>query len=268
MRKLRLVCLVVLAACGDDGGSVAGPDAPGPPNTGAVSLSSYKTMQTTQVMGNIVNASFLFRPAPATCTSQQIGPCILSQCTVLPGQPMYVNAGTVTVTGLSQTLTLTPSSITNMYQPDNSANAFVGGETVNITGMGATAPAFTLSLTAPSLASITVPAKPSGTNPLAIDRSHDLAVAWTGGGASDIDFVFGSTSGGPSLNCAFAATAGSGTIPTAALAMLPAGSGSFSASTEVFKSVDVGEWRMFGEAFYIAVWSADMSQSSVTTMVQ
>jgi hypothetical protein len=128
-----------------------------------------------------------------------------------------------------------------------------------------------MSLTAPSLASITTPAKPAGMNPLVITRSQDLAVAWTGGGTGEMDFVLGTTNGsnpGPTLNCSFPANAGSGTIPTAALAMLPAGNGSFSASTYVFKDVDIGEWRIYGQAFFTAVWSADMSQSAVTATLQ
>jgi hypothetical protein len=272
-----LVCVVALAACGDDGAGNGGDggmrDAPAPPNTGSVFLSSYKSMQTgTQVMGNIINASFLpAQPQAFTCTSQVVGPCVLSQCTQSTALPMYVSGGTITVGGLSKPVTMTPSTITNMYQPDNSANPFAGGETVTISGAGATAPAFMLSLTAPGLASITTPAKPAGTNPLVINRSQDFAVAWTGGGPGDMDFVFGSTNGsspGPSLNCSFAASTGSGTIPAAALAMLPAGNGTFSGSTNSLKSVDVGEWRFWGQAYFTAVWSVDMSQFGVTTTLQ
>lgn len=271
-----LVCVVALAACGDDDGSGTG-DGGGsgtvPPNIGTVYLSSYKATQTGggQVMGNIVNAQFVVNPMIGTCTSQTIGPCIISQCMLSTTNPMYVSGGVVTVTGLSQAVSMTPSTITNMYLPDNSASAFVGGEMVHIQGGGATAPAFTLSFTAPGLASITAPARPAGTNPLVINRAQDLAVTWTGGGASDMDFVLGSMNGsnpGPTLNCSFPASAGSGTIPAAALAMLPAGSGTFGAATEVVKNVDIGDWRFWGQAFYTSVWSADMSQSGVTATLQ
>jgi hypothetical protein len=268
--------MVALAACGDDAsgtGDGGMRDAAAPPNTGSVFLSSYKSMQVgTQVMGNIINASFLpAQPQAFTCTSQVIGPCVLSQCTQSTALPMYVSGGTITLTGLSRAVTMTPSTITNMYQPDNTTNSFVGGETVTIAGTGATAPAFMMSLTAPSLASITAPTKPAGMDPLLINRSQDLAVAWSGGGTGDMDFVFGSTNGtnpGPTLNCSFPASAGSGTIPTAALAMLPAGNGSFSGSTEALESVDVGEWRFWGQAYFTAVWSVDMTQLGVTTTLQ
>ncbi|HUS27420.1 MAG TPA: hypothetical protein VMZ53_02895 [Kofleriaceae bacterium] len=267
-----LVWVVALAACGDDGSGVGGDggtkDANVPLNTGAILISSFRSKQVgTEVSNTIVNASFSpQQTSTPPCTSQTVGPCIVSQCSGPFPMQTLASGGTVTVMGVGTTATLTPG-FGNMYQPVNTGASFAGGETITMQGTGADTPAFSFTLLAPARAAITTPAKPSGTDALVIDRSHDLSVAWTGGGTSEIDFVFGSP-GLVNMNCAFPASAGSATIPTAALQMLSAGSGSFSASTEVIKSVDVGAWRFYGEAFFTVVWSIDESNGSVTTTLQ
>ena len=72
-----------------------------------------------------------------------------------------------------------------------------------------------------------------------VDRTQDLAVAWTGGGAGKVRAAFetvGSTSTG-SVFCTFDAASGMGTVPKTALAVLGDTRDGSTTGVEIFESL-------------------------------
>jgi hypothetical protein len=267
----RVVWLIALAACGDDDSGSGGDGGTGsiPPNNGFVLVSAYNALSNgAPIMGGSVSATFSLDSSTSVCTTQTVGRCTLYMCPQTPPPVTYASSGTVTILGLSQSVVLAPST-DKTYPPYSTQSALLsGGENLTIRSTGADAPAFMLTFTAPARASITMPAKPAvAGSSITIDRSGDFPVAWTGGGAGEVYVVIGSNAG-YSMTCEFAASAGSGTIPAAALSLLTAGSGTFSASSVVLKSTDMGDWRVTGEAFLTAVWATDQSIAGVTATLQ
>jgi hypothetical protein len=279
MRKL--VWCLVLAACGgnDDSGGGGGGDGGGgsdgsgsgqvPANSGFVAITSIDAVSgTTPIQNGSVSASFAMAQTTYTCAQNIVGPCTVYVCpTTTPPAPTYASAGTVSVTGLAQPVSLTPQA-NKMYTAFTSqATLFSGGETITITGAGADVPAFSIGITGPGRATITQPAKPSGT--FTINRAQDFTVRWSGGGAGKVFvYVSGPSGSGASLNCGFDASAGMGSVPAAALGMLPAGSGAFSSASLAVKSIDTGGWRIYGQAFFDSVWAADTSIAASSATLQ
>jgi hypothetical protein len=103
-----------------------------------------------------------------------------------------VSAGTITIAGGQTPIVLTPQVQT---LPDGGsfldysgglnlgASPISPGDALTITSSGATVPAFSIDITVPEAISITHP-DPSSVTPLAVDRSMDLPIAWTGGGST------------------------------------------------------------------------------------
>jgi hypothetical protein len=275
MRKL--ICLLALAACagdddsGDGGGGGSG-SADAPSNSGSVSLSSYNLAGPSPSAGGGAAAIFtLPRTGDQTCMERSFGACRLITCPAATWMPTYMSGGTITVTGLSAPITLAP-------QPDKTYTAFStqqqplfsGGETITIKGAGADVPAFMVSITAPSRASITSPPKPAVNGAVVINRAQDFTVSWTGGGTDTLYVLISNPAGagGGSIFCDFDAKAGSAKIPSAALSMLSAGMSSFGAVALTRKSVDVDDWRIYGMANFSAVWASDSSNAVATAMLQ
>lgn len=272
----NLVWLVgLLVACsgggGDDaGGDDAGSNGPPPPNNGYVAITSTSAMSGTMpIVFGTASASFYVNQATGTCTEQVFGACTTFTCPATVPTPIYASAGTISVTGLSQAITLTPQA-DKTYMPFSQMQPlFTGGEMITVSGTGAEAPAFSIGVTAPSRASITSPAPPPTNGSLTINRAQDFSVMWTGGGAGKLYVYFAGPSGsGASVSCGYDASAGSATVPAAALSVLPPGMGSFGASRLFYKSVDIGDWRIYGQAFSNAVWASDLSICSAVVTLQ
>lgn len=274
MRKW-IWCLALVACGGDDdsgGGGSGSPDAagPAPANTGYVSVQSINAISgTTPITYGGVSATFSTTVATPACTLQEVGPCTVYTCTTTTPMAVYHSAGTVSVTGIKQAVTLTPQP-DNIYMPFSSQQAtlFDGGETITINGSGAEVPAFTVSVTAPTRPTITSPAKPATTSgSITVNRAQDLAVTWSGGGAGTVYiYVGGPTGSNTSMSCGYAASAGSAMVPSAALTKLAAGMGSFSASAVSNKTVDKGDWRIYGQGFFSAVWPDNSMVSAVAAL--
>jgi hypothetical protein len=172
------------------------------------------------------------------CTAATIGSCITSVCTFPDsdgGLPLAVtgtalDAGTITVTGAGASLaTLTFGPLPQQMTQQGYASAsgmtqfFSGGDSLSVVGAGgADLPAFTAKkVVAPNEVVLTAPACAGLTCP-DVDRTRDLAIAWTGGGAGSFSADFetvGSTNSSAVL-CKFDAKGGTGTVPKAALALL------------------------------------------------
>jgi hypothetical protein len=257
--------LAVAAACGDDGGG--GGDGGVPANAGFVGVFSYNAVDTSMpIMGGGVSVQFTLN-AVSSCTDSVVGSCDVYVCQA-PAPTTYASGGTVTISGLSQAVTMAPS-VGKTYTPYTAQQAlYAGGETINISAPGADAPAFTVAVTTPTRATITSPAKPAG-GALIIDRTQDLVASWTGGGAGKVYlYVTGPATSSSNIVCRFEASAGTGSIPSAALAMLPAGMGSFTSTSVSVDTVDKGDWRIFGEAIFNSVWAADTTMATATVTLQ
>jgi hypothetical protein len=142
---------------------------------------------------------------------------------------------------------------------------FAGGESVMFTAAGAGVPAFSKALAMPAKATITAPAKPS--QYLTVNRGASYTVSWTGGGSGQIQVAFNSQLADQRLFCRFDASAGSGTIPSAALATLQAGAGGFAMAAITRTDVTAGDWGVELSGYFNAVWP-DNSIVSGPTMFQ
>ena len=266
----RVVWLLALAtACGDDdsgsGGDGGAGDGGVPANNGFVLVTAYNAMANgVSTTGGSVSATFSLQSSTPLCTDMTIGPCYLYMCPTTVPPVMYASGGVVTVTGLTQAVSLAPDG-SKMYAPFTTQQSLMtGGENLTIRGAGADAPAFMLTVKAPNRVSITTPAKPAASG-ITIDRSVDFPVAWTGGGTGEVGIVIGSNQG-YSMQCTYPAAAGTGTIPKAALAMMTAGAATFGASSQLLENVDMGDWRLWGEVFFSSVWTDQSLVGSTATL--
>jgi hypothetical protein len=239
-------------SAGGGGGAV---DATGTQSKGAIIVSNLSGA----TAHYLVSGSFGPPDVAAgeVCTQGTTGACTTIVCTAPSGGrgaplpatvSMGLNAGAITVTGVGPALAtmtfgpLAPSSPIIEYAPVfGTGHFFKGGDKLTATGAGGPdLPAFAartivapndILLTAPGPCVATgmppvPPAPPLPSTCPALNRTQDLAVAWTGGGAGTltIAFVTSSTNAGTdrsaSVICAFDASAGSGTVPHTVLALL------------------------------------------------
>lgn len=193
---------------------------------------------------------------PAWCTVQTVGACSFQKCippVVDAGAPTDAavgaesendagsipydppaDGGDVTLSGL-----LGPNPDSGVQGNDitlNKGNGFGddgyrvlwnGGEKLHVsTTGGADAPPIALDVIAPTRVEITSPILADG---LVVDRSVPLALAWTPSSAGELTVSISSPN--PSvfenLSCSMPASAGTGTIPAAALALLTPGAESY-----------------------------------------
>jgi hypothetical protein len=167
------------------------------------------------------------------------------------------SAGIVTITGGKQIVTLTPDA-TGTYGLVNDMTKALGdgGETITISAAGATVPAFSAMGVAPVGGDISSPPPPAQGQPLLIDRTQDLVFTWTKGGAGDITVAFGPFA--PSnvgVGCTFASGAGTGTIPKAVLAALPAGQGGFfELGAGSSQYLNAGDWSVSVGVTTLVTW--------------
>ncbi len=282
---MKRVCLLalVLVGCGDDGttddGATDDPtddftgdaddvvddgDDVEPTQFGSVYIQSYDAMNVpgTPTRGGSAGAGFY--TSGETCPIMDtIGPCDVVACSFTSTGP--VNAGAITVTGTRQPITLATGRDGTYDLFQATAPLYAGGETITFDAAGADVPAFEVDIMAPHEVHITAPAEPATV--LTINRSRDLNVTWSGGNAGRLQIVlYGPGQGAESLFCRFAANAGTGTIPMAALAMLGAGQGSFAMATIDLAEVSAGDWLVQASAYTNAVWPDESIVSGGTTI--
>lgn len=241
----------------------AGDDAE-PTQFGSVSIQSYDAMNSpgTPTRGGSAGASFY--TSGETCpVMETIGPCDVVMCSFTSTGPM--SAGAITVTGAQRPITLATGGDGTYALFQSTTPLYAGGETITFAAAGAAVPAFEVALTAPREVRITSPAEPAAV--LAITRSRDLSLTWTGGTTGRLQVVlYGPGQGATSLFCRFAADAGTGTIPTAALAMLEAGQGAFAMATIALAEVEAGDWLVQASAYTNAVWPDESLVSGGTAI--
>lgn len=211
--------------------------------------------------GGQFTAAFYGAPVPPLpgCTSVVAdgGPCIVTTCTGHTssdgGGVSLVSAGDLTVTGGAFGDAGTQIGPDNLgsYFYDTTGPMFSPGDTLSVTGAGATVPAFPeQSIVAPGGITLTSPA-PTDSGALVIPTSTDLALTWTGGVAGArviVDLTaFFAGGGSASTVCSWDASAGQGTIPAAALEPLAAGDAGTSTavwSQQAESAFDVGSWSV------------------------
>ena len=155
--------------------------------------------------------------------------------TPMPQPPKLLNAGAITVAGAgipaSVVLEFAPikgAGFSNYAEAMGDSAFFAGGDTLTVSGAGGPdLPSFAAqTLVAPSGIKLTSPSCSAGCPD--VDRTNDLVVSWTGGGAGKVTVTFETISDTALvlLECKFAAAGGTGTVPTALLQKLEkAGSG-------------------------------------------
>ncbi len=271
---MRRWLLVLVAACGGggngnpfatDGNGGGGADGAPPAHNGGAGVSVYKGSSTSgPVVGTSGYASFDSAGYECT-TSNRIGTCYLESCTSST-TITYASAGTLTITGGAQTITLTPDA-TNKYAPFSAMTDLVQpGQMLTLTAAGATVPAYTATLAMPAPLTITSPSKTS--TPLPVSRGADFTLAWSGGTAGNVSVSASSSSTGePFVFCEFAASAGTGSIPGPLLAMLPAGAGAIGATGWVSTTKQASDWSLYFSAFYDSVWP-DNTLASISVTFQ
>ena len=172
-------------------------------------------------------------PVPAGCVTKTVGGCIATSCPAVDGiLSSSLNAGAITVagTGPDSPVTIRYTAMGDAglmgYSARGNSQFFHGGDTITASGAGGPdVPAFAAqTVIAPNEIVVTSPACAAIKCP-DIPRSHDATIAWTGGGAGkvEITYITDTDDGSKTLSCSFDASAGSGTIPSAALMMLDPG---------------------------------------------
>ena len=158
----------------------------------------------------------------SSCSMRKVGSCDVTRCDLVNGtSPSFTNlgAGAVSVTGGSSPMTVTPAS-DGSYSFSGALATFTAGSDVTMSASGDAIAAFSTHVTFP--ASITV-TNPGASGPV-IDHTKDLALAWTGGGSSQVLVNITETvlDRAVIIQCVFDAAGGSATVPAAALSDLEA----------------------------------------------
>jgi hypothetical protein len=254
MRRMIVAFVLVTAGCPahDDGSGGAADLAASAGDDMATSSGAHDLATPTEPNGGTISvqstpmswsgaASFYTGMPPTTapnCTYTTAGACTASHCIIgtddggaPPATYSLVSAGDLAVTvGAAAPIAFALQPGGYYLAPGSNAQPlFAGGEMITFTTSGAVAPASSTTVQAPSPPTLTAP---SQVPPYTITRTSDFAFAWSGGGPGMLR-VFVQTNpssiapGTPigTVLCLFPLGDGAGTIPSAALAVLPAGNG-------------------------------------------
>lgn len=256
----------------DMGGSDAALDG-GPRDAGPTERLSGFFYAQSGPSSSVVSAAFSQTPGtPAgPCTTRTEGACSVSLCTAAASTSTPRAAGSLTVSGGTAPVTLTPNADDTYTAVTGATELFAGGAALTFDATGASdggVPAFSGMVTAPANAVLNTPALADGT-PLAVSRTDPLALTWTASGAVgmiDVRFAAALSDGGvASARCRFPVVDASGSIPAAAFTDFPAGgSGSFSFFVEAESGLTVsGGWNVSLSA-RIPMTSASGAATSAT----
>ncbi len=226
---------------------------------------------TNTVPSYVASASF-FDWTGAVCQVTPVGPCSLLECLVPTGtvlSSMGASAGAIAISGGAVSLDLMPSG-SNVYNQGDQLNPyFTGGDVVTMTAAGGTVPTFTSTLTAPDGVTLTSDFAGLGTVP----RSSDFVTTWSTGptnGSVTIQigsYVMDATGGtSRSLDCEYDITAGTATVPTAALQLFPAGSANISIESVERQVQTVGDWEVSTRLEEFATYGGGQSAGKSITL--
>lgn len=169
-----------------------------------------------------LTASWLPSVEDSGCSLTTVEACLISSCssgTLVDSTSL--DAGQLSFTsssGSSAMLTRAGAA----YAERNSGSFFAPGDTVTVSGAGgADLPAFAAtSLVAPGAATLTAPACNGGTCS-SFDRSQELTLTWSAQGTGVLEIVFSGTDQTRTATCGFDLSAGTATVPSPVLAVVP-----------------------------------------------
>jgi hypothetical protein len=195
-----------------------------------------------------LSASFV-NAGSQTCTITVSGPCHYISCPSGRSSISPTNAGTITVSSGSSSVALIPQFGNGGYTtvPGSSTHPFFApGASINVSASGGPVSAFTASLSGPSAIAIVSPTDDS----LQINRSQDFPISWSGTSGGDVIFQIEGLppENLPSLECLFDGSGSSGTIPAAALGLVPAGDYNAHLFTRSRSIVSAGGWDVLIDA--------------------
>jgi hypothetical protein len=198
-------------------------------------------------------------PGPSgSCTTVMDGACKVTECgpivAVDGGAPVDAgvvtppNAGTITLNGpvLKAPILLAVDG-TGLYGVKlGSSQAFGAADTFSFDAVGGTVPAFSTTLTAPALLTVTAPV-PGGNTLYSFPRDQDLVVQFTGGdAATDVNIAVtgkSAANGTVLAQCSGPSKAGTLTVPATTLGKIAAkATGGFTVSTRAQKTQLAGDY--------------------------
>lgn len=254
---LRHRVLVALAAfgisCSDStsdsssGGTDGGTDAPASPGDAGPGDAGPRTTSPLLVSSNVLKDTaggvgdtnlIFFNAGSPPCPYALVGPCHTWACGARDASAVVLAAGAITLEGGGTKLTIAPTA-DGTYSVDRpvGVEAWSLGAALTFKGAGgADVTAFTQVLTAPaSELTLTSPAAPEpGAGvwwTMKVDRTKDLSVAWSAPTTGVVGIGVTANIAAPTaidatrLYCTFDASAGTATIPAAALAVLAKATG-------------------------------------------
>jgi len=181
------------------------------------------------------------------CAASVNGSCTMFSCPPPGNNSMNDSAGNVTISGgqLVSPITLTPNGTGVYTSVAGPSRAFNPGNNIRFQGVGASGGVgpFDQSVPAPSDVTLTTPVF-STTSPFTVNRSANLTASWTPV-ASPVGEVTISLAQLSAVEvavgaiCRFPISAGTATISSAILGMIPAGSGSISITAVNLVTVNV-----------------------------
>ena len=194
------------------------------------------------------------------CTTSEQGSCMVTECDLTgpvpdagaaedAGVTLRPHAGDITIGGVTP-ITLTPTS-DGMYATKTLTEKIWDTADFSVKAAGAAVPAFEKLLQVPASIALTAPVLPDAPAKAEIDRSADLALSWTGGGAGVVtasaitSLLDGTTlSKSTTVTCTYPASGGTGTIPAASLGKLLVGDGSLVVTSATQEQLDVDGWKI------------------------
>lgn len=225
------------APTGDAGSAIPGPTDP----TAFIFLNSAPVPA-----GSRASVTFRRAGVAYACTPMTFGSCVWNQCTRNPDDDLpAANVGPLTITGGLYPIAMTTDPFTGEYDPIGRPEplwAGAGGTVLTVTGEGTTeVQGFTAQFTTTGASTLTAPTIPSGE--LAVPRSADIELRWTGGASDDVLYVeLGEDASLNDIECNFPASAGVGVIPAGALARMGTGTGYMITSMTRISYARAGSW--------------------------
>jgi hypothetical protein len=152
---------------------------------------------------------------------------------------MMASAGTVTVTGATVPISITPT-IAGVYRAVGNSPLFATGDTLVLSATGGDVPAFSnVQVVAPAGVVVTAPVEVADV--YTIDTTADLPLAWTGGETGVIVvFIFADSSNQVQIDIPFDSTLHAGTVPKGMLSKLASLGGYLIAQTSRSTQIDEG----------------------------
>ncbi len=182
----------------------------------------------------MADATFNFYVGDCAPITKTIGECSYwEQDASCP--PTDSDAGTVTI----QTPTATTSLTAAMPSTSGSTPLFQPGETVEVSSTGAAVPAFAGSVVVPP--AITLTSTSLGGSTL-LNTAEDLVLTWPATTGHVVVFLASGDTAHRALSCTFDGAAGTGTMPSAALAAFPEKDASLVVYSIESTSLTAGDW--------------------------